>query len=769
MLRKQNVFVIIVSMTKMTTKSEKIGKFLTICSRFSEDRIVKMILYNYAPVAHFDINIPNERKLAAIDLVERGLCNQKLAGKLCGFHRNTVFKLLRAKRFLGIEAVLEDNRGLKEPFKYVNEVRLHIKKLLRKYPEWTDEAIAEQAATDLNMSISRSAVARIRTEGQEKGRKTPSKKELLDMAQLAESIAKEETEKRQLWLNFDTEPELKQKAEDCAKEPSPRAKEEALQSLIAELQRGARCTFAGGLMHHLFLQEIGFEELLAPFPLNPGATYQSSDILATIFHSVTQGIPSIETLKLVNAGEFGLLIGRSRIPDKVTIRDHLNQIADLYLSGGLIEQFARHLLEKERIDREVFFIDGHFLPYYGLNIIAKGYFTVRRLALKGNELYVITDLQGRPLFFITESNEIDFRPIISRSVEMLQGLGIKRPVLVFDRGGYGIHSFKELDRGADFVTWAKYLSEKSLNSIPDESFTVCVRAGDNHFLVSEERHVVSESAQTAKREGRETPISMELRLVILKDADTGKRIGIYTNNTAKPAYDIAYYMLQRWGKSENVYKELMASFNLNYHPGYDIKELEEQPLVDNPDIALFKKAIRALKREAEDIEKDILLLEAKLKERQDKRLVEKLSKFQEKLVEKKNDIFQLEQKSATLPDKISITEILKGKAMSRCDLEKKKLYDLMQFMAYHSRERLIELFRKYYDDHRDVKKVLDMITKKSGIVKLVGQTLMVMLDWIDNKKHRQAAQQLCHRLNQIGVRMIGGLDVKLSFHIARTP
>jgi hypothetical protein len=191
--------------------------------------------------------------------------------------------------------------------------------------------------------------------------------------------------------------------------------------------------------------------------------------------------------------------------------------------------------------------------------------------------------------------------------------------------------------------------------------------------------------------------------------------------------------------------------------------------VDNPDIALLKKAIRALKREAEELEKDILLLEAKLKERQDKRLVEKLSKFQEKLVEKKNDIFQLEQKFATLPDKISITEILKGKAMSRCDLEKKKLYDLMQFMAYHSRERLIELFRKYYDDHRDVKKVLDMITKKSGIVKLVGQTLMVMLDWIDNKKHRQAAQQLCHRLNQIGVRMIGGLDVKLSFHIARTP
>jgi len=43
----------------------------------------------------------------------------------------------------------------------------------------------------------------------------------------------------------------------------------------------------------------------------------------------------------------------------------------------------------------------------------------------------------------------------------------------------------------------------------------------------------------------------------------------------------------------------------------------------------------------------------------------------------------------------------------------------MQFMAYHSRERLVELFKECYDDHRDLKKVLDMITRKSGLVKRV--------------------------------------------------
>ena len=76
-----------------------------------------------------------------------------------------------------------------------------------------------------------------------------------------------------------------------------------------------------------------------------------------------------------------------------------------------------------------------------------------------------------------------------------------------------------------------------------------------------------------------------------------------------------------------------------------------------------------------------------------------MSKLQKELDNKKNDISEFEQKLSLLPEKVSIIEILKGKTMSRCDLEKKKLYDLMQFMAYHSRERLVDIFRECYNDY----------------------------------------------------------------------
>jgi transposase len=119
------------------------------------------------PVARFDIDNLVERRLAAIELVERNICNQKTAAKICDFHRNTVFKLLRTKRILGLQAAIEDHRGLKQPLKYIGELRSHIKKLLRQHPDWPDQQIADQAAKYLELEVSRSAVARIRTEKQD--------------------------------------------------------------------------------------------------------------------------------------------------------------------------------------------------------------------------------------------------------------------------------------------------------------------------------------------------------------------------------------------------------------------------------------------------------------------------------------------------------------------------------------------------------------------------------------------------------------------------
>ena len=93
----------------------------------------------------------------------------------------------------------------------------------------------------------------------------------------------------------------------------------------------------------------------------------------------------------------------------------------------------------------------------------------------------------------------------------------------------------------------------------------------------------------------------------------------------------------------------------------------------------------------------------------------------------------------------------------------------MQFLAYHSRERLLEIFRDCYNDPRDIKPVLDRITRTSGYVKLFGNTLVVLLDWIENRNHLDAAQEFCRRLNLIPIRLQGTLGLRLYFRVSAFP
>ncbi len=746
----------------MRPTCRKIENFLVGSEYDHKGRHIITVFLNAMPVTRFDADENAERRQAAIQLVELGLCTKTIAGEICGFHRNTVADLIKTKDLLGLEAVLVENRGRKEPVKYINEIQGHIRRLQENHPDWSDQKIANHAAKELNMEVSRNAVARIRIKHEPAKQKTTSKQELLDMAKVAEETAKEHTAEKQLKLPLELDPELKKKQEELADTKPPEAKTKIEEQLVKELQQGIRIPFAGELAHHLFLQEIGFEKLLSCYPYRFGSRYQAVDALETIFHSINLGFPSIESLKLANAGDLGLLIGQTRAPEKETLRDLLRWLSSYEQSSQLTEDLARNLLEKQRIDKEVFFIDGHFLPYYGLQVIAKGYYTVRRMALKGNELYAVTDLQGRPLFFLTESCEIDFRPMIARSAEMLIELGIQRPILVFDRGGYGVHFFKELDKQADFVTWAKHLSEKAMSALSD--FTGLCLEGQE-IDIAQTYRTIRETGQTAQNDGRDQPSSMEVRLVVVKFQKTGKYLGIYTNNRDKPAHEIVYYMLQRWGKSENFFKETLSWFNLDYHPGYDIKELEEQPMVDNPDIALIRKGIRALKNDIKELQKESELCQYKLGDRKDKRVEKKINRLFQEKTEKETELKRFENKLNQLPDKISILELLKGRPMNRCDLEKKKLYDLMQCLAFHSRERLVEILRDCYDDPRDIKQILGMITRRSGLLKLIGDTLVVILDGIDNKKYRKAADKFCRKLNEKEFSLVGRLKMKLSFYL----
>ena len=258
-------------------------------------------------------------------------------------------------------------------------------------------------------------------------------------------------------------------------------------------------------------------------------------------------------------------------------------------------------------------------------------------------------------------------------------------------------------------------------------------------------------------------------MVVFKELNDGTPIAIYTSDQKKPAGDIAYYMLHRWGESENFFKEIMSLYNFNYHPGYDIKALEEQPMVDNPEVKTIKRTIKGIKQKIGNLVFEKQQTENKLNKRKDIRLNNKLDNLHKEIDEFNQELSNFNAKLKEIPEKVSIIEVLHGKLMNKADLEKKKIHDLIQMIAFHSREHLIQIFRSCYEDTRDVKQVLTKITKLPGYVKLIGNTLFVLLDWIEDKKHRDAAIKFCHLTNRMAPKLKGRMEFNLFFRISSVP
>jgi len=213
----------------------------------------------------------------------------------------------------------------------------------------------------------------------------------------------------------------------------------------------------------------------------------------------------------------------------------------------------------------------------------------------------------------------------------------------------------------------------------------------------------------------------------------------------------------------------MSLYNFNYHPGYDIKELEEQPLVDNPEVKTIRRTIKGIKQKLGKLVFEKQQTENKLNNRKDIRLNRKLDKLQTEIDEFNQELANFTEKLKEIPEKLSIIELLQGKPMNKADLEKKKIYDLIQMIAFHSREHLIDIFRSCYEDARDVKQILTKITKLPGYVKLIGHTLFVLLDWIEDKKHREAAVKFCDLVNSMDPKLKGRMDLNLFFRISSVP
>ena len=528
---------------------------------------------------------------------------------------------------------------------------------------------------------------------------------------------------------------------------------------LGQLEQGYYNTYAGGLLFAPLMKQYSFIPTLKrviDFATYEG--YSFEELCTTLFYLDVFGFRSLEDFKRVYPEEFGLLIGRSTSPSLFTLRRFLHKVRELNKSEELIDEFALMYLKSGIAKWGVLYIDGHFLPYYGIYPITKGWHGVRKIPMKGSYNFIGVDARFIPWIFLVRSSSEDLLKKIPEMLEKAKRIGrdiglseqeIDDLVLVFDREGYSAELYKFIDgrdrkdkkRRAIFISWAKY-SDKWVNDIEEERFDKSVEV--KYEIQGSKKIKYFETKRTMSKFG-------VIRAIVIQSGRMKKRSVIYTNakDNEIDCERIIELLCRRWGE-ENLIKELLLKHLINYSPGYVFEELEEQPLVDNPQIKRLKKEKAG---QATKLHKLKLQLADWILKQPDKAAFEDLKESKIQLLadiaKVDNEILLLNQQIDETPKKIRFDQAKDGEKLLQLNYEKKRFLDCIKVFVYNMEKKMCGLLLNHYDKQKEVLPALSMIVGRGGHVKLEAGKLKVQLRRFMNSEIDYAARHICEDLNRM--------------------
>jgi hypothetical protein len=515
---------------------------------------------------------------------------------------------------------------------------------------------------------------------------------------------------------------------------------------LARLRQGVDTAFGGGFLAVPFLMLTQFPLLISRGLADlPQGYYTTVQMALTFFYLALLGIPTLEAVKRLVKGEFGVLLGRRRSPGLSKLRRFLKAVAQLGRAEALALVAASLQVQAGRVAWQILCIDGHFMPYYGRHHIRKGYFTTHRRPLRGHEAYYANDLQGRPLFFLFTPASTSLIAVLPQMVERVkQVVGDQWLAwcltLIFDRGGFCATLFQALDElKVHWVTWLKAPREvwEQVYQIQEEQFQL--------YLI----RLKSGQVKVKLYEWQVNIAGYGLcRAVILLDLKTGKRMVIITNDRHRSQREVAQLMLQRWSQ-ENFFKVMLARYNLDYTPGHRFEPAQEDPLVANPrfkELRSLKARLQAVKRKVEsELARKLLARKRNQVTLQDCK--EAHDKTVRTISSLEREIERVKDELAYTPDKVPFSQAA-AQPLEVANLEGKRFLDILKGLAFNAEEWLLERLTPYYHG-KDVRQALLQILFRGAVVQLVDGVLHVRLKPFDSPRVQAAATGLCHELNSL--------------------
>jgi len=294
-----------------------------------------------------------------------------------------------------------------------------------------------------------------------------------------------------------------------------------------------------------------------------------------------------------------------------------------------------------------------------------------------------------------------------------------------------------------------------MSEIPEEKFKACL------VKLKHEKMIVKYLDETIFLEDYG-----KIRCLSVIRPKGKKRSQILTNDWNSKAKEAIQIMFGRWGQ-ENFFKIMKERYHLDYFPGYDIEEIENQPLVKNPKLLGAKKAKKKLQVELAQLRKTLVTrFTAK------KRNALSLAQYKQKQASLINEMQTLKQKITQinremkkLPPRISALEVYSKKRFSICDFEKKRFFDLIKIVAHNIEQEITKAFSSYYT-RKDCYQVMRMIPERTTEVKLINNdTLLIKIKDLGTDRMNQLAQRFLTDINNLRGKTLDKFQLKLLFDV----
>lgn len=533
-------------------------------------------------------------------------------------------------------------------------------------------------------------------------------------------------------------------------------------------------SYAGGFLLLPFLQLIDpvglFQKAQTLFAKNneeAAHAYGVSRWMMTLLFLQWFGFTTIESFKFANRREFSVLLGSGRAPTVKTLREYSRDHAEPDVTKEWMQQLVRRYMALDIIQLGTLYFDGHKIPYYGHLDLPKGYTSTRRFPMKGIQQTFANDRRGRPVFLRVHDTSQSFKEtvlgMIRDALEVWKETKVRSPLIVaFDRELYDTDFFTTLDElGVLYITWRKWDLPVSFAELTESVLCPSLPPIDGqpqHGPVQVQYHALRreitvkgyavEAISFVDGEAADKAQITPSTLVTNARRFTQEKYPDFAGLTTGELIDTLCY---RW-RQENYFRHSKHQEHLDYIPGYESRERAVERTVANPVLKQNAKEMADLRKKVGKLNEQIakLLTDPKNKEKALEAILQQKN-IQQLTLQKEEArarIQELKEEKATTEKRVSATE--EGEEQVELVLDRKLFLDVLRIVMHNANEMLLDVFKRCYNDPRDLHQVLKNITRQSGTVRETKTKVIVTLNSLEMPTYRRATEQLCKELSEMG-------------------